>query len=67
MTAVERRARRRVRLGPAAGYAVLVYVPAERAHPVAEPAVVGVTAARPLRIVDTVGHDEVDSGHNDRS
>ncbi len=65
--AVQRRECPRVRLRPTSGNAVLGYLPAERAQPVADPPVVSVTAARPLRIVDTVGHDEMDSGHNDRS
>ena len=48
-------------------HGVFVHRPAERGEPVADPAVVRVAAARPRRVVDALGHDDVDLGHSGRS
>ena len=52
---------------PGAGHRVLVHRPAERGEPSADPAVVGVAAARPRGVVDSLGHDDVDLRHSGRS
>ncbi len=52
---------------PAAGHGVLVHRPAKRGEPSADPAVVCVAAARPRRVVDALGDDDVDLGHSGRS
>ena len=44
----------------ASRHGVLVHRPAERGEPFADPAVVRVAAARPRRVVDPLGDDEVD-------
>ena len=59
--------RRRVGSRPGAGHGVLVHRPAERGEPAADLAVVGVAAARPGRVVDAVGHDDVHRRHSGRS
>ncbi len=65
--AVEGRKRRRVGSRPSAGHGVLVHRPAERGELVADPTVVVVASARPGRIVDAVGHDDVHRRHSGRS
>ena len=50
-----------------AGHGVLVHRPAERGEPLADPAVVCVATARPRRVVDALGDDEVELGHSGRS
>jgi hypothetical protein len=52
---------------PGAGDRMLVHRPAERGEPPADTAVVGVAAARPRRIVDALGDDDVDLRHSGRS
>jgi hypothetical protein len=63
----EGRERCRVGTAPEAGDVALVCRPAVRAEFAAEVAVVGVAAARPGRIVDAVGHDDVGVPHSGRS
>ena len=63
----QRGARRRIRGGPGACHWVLVHEPTERGKSVAHPAVVGVAAARPERIVDVVRDDHVHRAHSGRS
>jgi hypothetical protein len=46
---------------------MLLHRPTEGSEPIAQPAVVDVSAARPLGIIDPVGHDDVDVHHSDRS
>ena len=53
--------------GPRARHGVLVHLPAERAEPRADPAVVGVATARSRRVVDVVRDDYVHVAHSDRS
>jgi hypothetical protein len=52
---------------PGAGHGVLVHRPAEGGEPGADPAVVGVAAARPRRVVEARGNDDVDLLHSGRS
>jgi hypothetical protein len=59
--------RRRVGTGPRPGCGVLVHRPPESGEARADPAVVGVAAARTPRVVDGVRHDDVDGGHSCRS
>ena len=53
--------------GQAPGDAMLVHRPAERGEPAADLAVVRVAAARPRRVVDALGDDDVDLRHSGRS
>jgi hypothetical protein len=46
---------------------MLVHRPAERGELSADPAVVGVAAARARGVVDALGDDDVDVGHSGRS
>ena len=52
---------------PRAGHGVLAHRPAEHRQPPADAAVVRVAAARPRRVVDALGNDDVDLGHSGRS
>ena len=52
---------------PGAGDRMLVHRPAERGELAADPAVVGVAAARPRGVVDALGDDDVDLRHSGRS
>ncbi len=52
---------------PGAGDRMLVHRPAQRGELTADPAVVGVAAARARRVVDAFGDDDVDLGHSGRS
>ena len=54
--------RRGVRPGPRAGHRVFAHQPAHRRELTADPAVVGVAAARRRRIVDPVRHHDVAPG-----
>ena len=65
--AIEGGERRRVGRRPGAGYGVLVHQPADRGEPAAEMAVVGVASARPGRVVDAIGYNEMHLRHSDRS
>jgi hypothetical protein len=53
--------------GTSAGRSVLVDRPAKRGKPATGPAVVHVAAARPPRVVDSVGDHDVHLAHNDLS
>jgi len=59
--------RGRVRSGPRARHRVLAHGPAEGGEPPADPAVVGIAAARLSRVIDAVRHDDVHCGHSARS
>ena len=63
----ESRVGRRIGSRPAAGHGVLAHRPADRTERVADPPVVGVASARPGRIVDAVGDDDVHRRHSGRS
>ena len=52
---------------PGAGDRMLLHRPAERGELSADPAVVGVAAARLRGVVDALGDDDVDRRHSDRS
>ena len=58
---------RRVRARPAPDHGVLAHRPAERAEAPADLAVVGVASARPARVIDAVGYDEMHCRHSRRS